>query len=169
MVSRRTKWLAIAAVYGLASAFLLVLIATESDASRRTQAIEAALFVGLPAVAFVCAAAPLWRESKSRLWLAAGGIVAFVVAVPLAFVTWGIALPVSCALVAIAIADFDRVLALSGFRKSRRGVAFAVVLLVGGALIGLATPTAAVVAVVGVGLLVRKLVATRPRRPADGS
>jgi hypothetical protein len=168
MPRRRTKWIAIGAAYGLALGFLLALIVGESDASFRTSAIEGAIFVGIPAAVFVVAAAPLWRRSRSRLWLAAAGILAFLTAVALAVGTWGVALPVSGGLVAVAIADFDRLLVLSGFSGSRRAVTFAIALLLAGALVGLMAPIAAVLALVGLVILVWKLVATRPRRTAGG-
>jgi hypothetical protein len=163
-MSRNVRWLVIAGVYALALVFLVALIVGQDDAAGRTMAIEAAVFVGVPAAAFAGAALPLWRASRNRLWLAAAGIVSFLVAVVVAVVTWGIALPVSCGLVALAIADFDRVLTLSGWRGNRRAVAFAVALLIGGALVGLAAPLAVVVAIAGVAILLWKLVATRPRR-----
>jgi hypothetical protein len=163
--TRRARWIAIGATYGLALVFLAALIGGESDAGLRMKLAEAAFFVVLPALVFAAAAAPLWRESRNRLWLAGAGILSFLVAVALAIVTWGFALPVSCGLLAVAIADLDRVLTLSGFRR-RRGVAFAVVLIVGGAFVGLALPIALLLAAVGLAILVWKLVTTRPRRAA---
>jgi hypothetical protein len=165
----RAKWIAISAVYGLALVLLAALIGTESDASARTKLIEGAVFVVAPAIVFFVAAAPLWHESQNRLWLTAAGTVSFVAAVVLAVVTFGFAFPVSCGLVAVAIADFDRVLRVSGFRGSSRTVSFAVVLLIAGGLVGLAIPIAATVAVIGLAILVWRLVATRPRRPARGA
>jgi hypothetical protein len=167
--TRSARWIAIAGVYGLALALLLVLIAAEDDASARTKAIEAAVFVAVPAVVFALAAAPLWRESRNRLWLAGAAILSFLAAIVLVVVTWGVALPVGCGLVAVAIADLDRVLTLSGFRGTARTLTFAVVLVIGGGLVGLATPIALLLALAAVAILVWKLVTTRPRRTADGS
>ena len=159
----------IVVAYGLALVFLTALIVGDSDATVRTKAIEAAAFVCVPAAVFLLAAAPLWHGSRSRVWLAVAGLLALAVAIVLVVVTWGIALPASAGLVAVAIADLDRVLELSGFRGSRRGLMFAVVLLVGGALVGLALPLAVILAVVGLAIVFWKLFATRPGRAADGS
>ncbi len=64
----------------------------------------------------------------------------------------------------VAIADLDRVLLLSGLRRSRREFALGALLTVAGFLFGLALPIAALLALVGIGVIAWKLFATRPRQ-----
>jgi hypothetical protein len=162
--TRRARWIAVGLVYGLALAFLGALIAGESDASTHRKVGEAVVFVVAPALVFLLAAVPLWRESPNRLWLSAAGLVSFLSAIVIAVVTWGVGLPVSAGLVAVAIADFDRALALSSVRGGKRGIALAVALVIAGGFVGLVFPIAVMLAVLGLAMLVWKLIATRPRR-----
>jgi uncharacterized membrane protein YjgN (DUF898 family) len=159
------KWIAICAIYGVLLVLGAILIAFEDDASAGTKLIELGVFVGGPAIVFAASAAPLWRESRSRPALLAAGILAVAAALVLVVITWGVALPLSACLVALAIADFDRAAVLSGLQPHRRVLGFATAFVVSGFALGLAMPVAAVLAVAGLAVIVWRLASRRAILP----
>jgi hypothetical protein len=146
------RWIGAAAAFALALAFLGALIVA-GDESGRTKLIEAAVFVGAPAMVFVLSAVPLWRESRNRALLVGAGTLAAVSAVVLAIITWGFGLPVSFGLLAIAIADLNRAVTLSGLSGRRRVLALGGALVAAAVLLGFAVPVALLLAIAGAGIV----------------
>jgi hypothetical protein len=156
----RGRWVAIYGVYGAVVLLYAVVIALEAD-SVRTRVGEAVAFAVVPAVVFVACALPLQRGWRSRVLLVIVALLGLVAGFVLAAASWGAALPLSFGLWALAVADLEHALRLSGVIGGSRVLVVGAVLVVAGAFAGLAAPVAAVALVAGVAVVAWKLVSTR--------
>ena len=75
---------------------------------------------GLPAVAFVAVAVPLLRDSRNRVILACGAVLAVAAALVQLMLTFGFAFPLSLVLLGVAVAAANRAGRVGGMRASRR-------------------------------------------------
>ena len=158
---QRAVWLAISALYTLLLAGATILFLLDRRLNAHDKLVGIGAVVGIPAVAYALALAPLWRGSRSRPALVGGGAVALVTAVVLAVVTFGVGLPLSAILAAVAIADAERALALSGVpARSKLFLLLAGVAALA-ALVGLVLPLVLVAAVAAVAVAAWKLVTAR--------
>jgi hypothetical protein len=158
---RRVLWLAVSALYGLLLLGTAILFLVDPGLDSHDRLVGIGAVVGIPAVAFAAGVAPLWRGSRSLVALVGGGAIALVTAVLLAVATFGVGFPLSAILVVVAVADAQRVIALSDLGpRAKLSLLAAAVLAVAG-LVGLLLPVALVAAVAAVIIAARKLVTAR--------
>ena len=74
----------------------------------------------LPAVAFIAAVVPLFRNSENGVLLAGGMVLAVWAAFFQLMLTFGFALPLSLVLLGVAVADANRAGTLIGIARTRR-------------------------------------------------
>ena len=114
---------------GLGGLYLSLLLAVglfyllDQDLSTEDKILLTVGVSGLPAVAFVAAAAPLVRGSRDRVALIGGAALAVTAALFQLMVTFGFALPLSVVLIGVAVADANRAAKFNGMRTGRRLVA----------------------------------------------
>jgi hypothetical protein len=152
----RRKWVAIYGVYGAVLVLFASLIAAESDASAATKLGEGVALIAVPAVAFALAAIPVQRSWRDPVVLLATCLFAVAVGVALVIVSWGVLLPVSAGLFAVAVADFNRLLVVTGWTWSRTTVGAVSLAVVVGALLGVALPVVGLLIVLAIGIGLRK-------------
>jgi hypothetical protein len=158
---QRAVWIGISALYALLLLGAAIIFLLDPGLDTHDKLVGIGAVVGIPALAYGVALAPLWRESRSRVALAGGGAIALVTAVLIAIATFGVGFPLSVILVVVAIADAERALALSGVAgKSKLFVLLAAVAALG-ALVGLVLPLALLAAVAAVAFAVWKLATAR--------
>jgi hypothetical protein len=95
-------------VYGAVLGLFAVAIALDTESTVRTKIGEELALVLIPLGVFLLAAVPLQRQSRSRPVLVCAALTAAAVAVLFSMVTFGVGLPVSACLIAVAIADLVR-------------------------------------------------------------
>ena len=161
-----TFWRVLAAIYALVLVGVAALYVFDPDMTATEKLLGLLIVVAAPALAFALAAGPLWRQSQNRLLLVIGAAAALVVAVVITVATWGLALPVTAALVALAIADVNVALLLSGVdAKLPRYAVLVAGLAVLAAIVGLIVPFAFLALGVCVGVVGWSLVRRRRLRP----
>ena len=140
-------------------------VATDGEMSVREKVAVEVAVVGVAALAYAIALTALVRAAPNRALLIGAAAFALMVAFWVGLVTLGIGFPVSAVLLLVAIGDLDRAFTLSGFRGTRRVVAFIAALAVIAAFAGLALPVVLAVAAAAVAVGAWKLL-FRGRRPA---
>jgi hypothetical protein len=163
---RRLVWGAIGGLFGLALLVIAILDAIDPDLSGHEKGVSIVALVVVPALGFVLGVTPLWRASHNRAMLVGGGVCAAVVAFFIGVISWGFLFPLSAVLFAVALADFNRALALSGVVARRRLFVLLALVMVGGAFAGFTFPLALLAVAVAVVILGWSL-ARRRRLKAD--
>ena len=166
--SRRSRaiWIAVTAFYGLLLLAAALLYVLGADASAHDKLIYLLVLVGVPALAFLAAAVPLWRGARNRALLVLAAIVAVLSGIFESIITFGLGFPFSLTLFGVAVADVDRVAVLSGYRGSRRALALWILLVALALVVGFAVPFVLVGIVVGLVLLLWRN-RSRSRRIVD--
>jgi hypothetical protein len=148
----RLIWVAVTALYAVLLLAGALLYVSDPGASAHDKLAYLLVLVGVPALAFLGAAVPLWRRTRNRALLVLAAIVAVLTGVFEGIVTFGLAFPISMTLFGVAVADIDRVAILSGYTGSRRALALWILLMALALLVGLAVPF--VLVGIGAGLVV---------------
>jgi hypothetical protein len=105
---RRRVWIGLSGLYLLLLVGAALFYLLDPDMGTEDKVLATIGVAVVPAAALVAAAAPVLRESQSRLVLGGGAAFAVIAAGFQLMLTFGVALPLSIVLLGAAVADTNR-------------------------------------------------------------